>query len=652
MPGATNTTFTLTNVNLSASATYSVLVTNNFGSDLSSNAVLTVLPALVTTQPASGISATGAVLNGSVTIGLDETVVWFEWGTDTNYGNIAGATIVPAEANAAAVSGAVSGLSTNYYYHYRLAAANDYGLAYGADQEFAVAVLNTNDSGPGSLRQVIAMAGPGSTVTLLVSGTITLTSGELLITNDLTIPGPGAADLAISGNHASRVFEIGSNAMVSISGLTIRDGHAADGYNGSYIGGDGSYGGGIYNQGTLSLSGCALTENSAGNGGAGGAATYGGPGGKGGAGGGIYNANSFQASACTFSGNQAGIGGQGGSGYGGDVFAGHPGTGGDGGDGGGVYNLGTMMLTNCTLSANESGSGGVGGFGYGDATHSGDGGAGGLGGGIFNSGTLALAACTLSANSAGPGGECGSLAGGSRVNPGGSGGAGGSGGGMFNAATQPPAELLDTLVASNSGGSGGPSWYNFPVAAAGTGPDLFGPFTSLGYNLIGQTNGCTGFTNGVNADLAGTDANPLAPQLGPLANNGGPTLTMALLHGSPALDAGDDALPGPPYNLTTDQRGFPRKAGAHVDIGAFQFQPIATLPLLITGPGSAASGLQLLFSNTSGATFSVLSATNLSLPSSNWTVLGQALELAPGQFQFTDPQTTNTPQRFYRVSSP
>jgi hypothetical protein len=188
--------------------------------------------------------------------------------------------------------------------------------------------------------------------------------------------------------------------------------------------------------------------------------------------------------------------------------------------------------------------------------------------------------------------------------------------------------------------------------AAGAGPDLGGPFTSLGYNLIGQTDGCTGLTNGVNADLAGTTANPLDPQLGPLANNGGSTLTMALLHGSPALAAGDDALLGPPYHLTTDQRGFPRNIGAHVDIGAFQFQPIATPPALITLPGSAASGFQLAFTNTWSATFSVLTATNLSLPSSNWTVLGQALKLTTGQFQFTDPQTTNAPQRFYRVSSP
>jgi hypothetical protein len=561
-----------------------------YGSGLSSNAELTVLPALVTTQPASGISATGAALNGSVTVGPDETVVWFEWGTDTNYGNIAGVTVVPAEANAAAVSSALIGLSLNCIYHYRLVTANDYGLAYGADQQFAVAqtVLNTNDSGPGSLRQAIEMAslaGDGGVI-FGVTGTITLTSGELLITNNLIIIGPGATNLAISGNFASRVFEIGPNAIVSISGLTIRDGHAADGCYGYYFpGGGGSSGGGIYNQGTLNLSDCNFTNNSAGNGGGGGGGSQNGnPGGNGGAGGGIYNANTFQATACTFSGNQAGFGGDGG----------------DGGDGGGLYNLGTMMLTNCTLSSNESGSGGVGGY---SDYH------------------------------------------------GGNGGSGRSGGGIFNAASTPTAELLDTLVALNSGGSGGYVDSGTP-GALGAGPDLAGPFTSLRYNLIGQTNGCTGFISGVNADLAGTTANPLDPQLGPLANNGGPTLTMALLHGSPALDAGDNALLGPPYRLTTDQRGFPRNTGAHVDIGALQFEPIATPPVLMTVPGSAARGFQLVFTNTSSATFSVLTATNLLLPLSNWTVIGQALEIAPGQFQFTDPQTTNAPKGFYRLSSP
>jgi hypothetical protein len=65
------------------------------------------------------------------------------------------------------------------------------------------------------------------------------------------------------------------------------------------------------------------------------------------------------------------------------------------------------------------------------------------------------------------------------------------------------------------------------------------------------------------------------PKLGPLQNNGGPTFSQALLSGSPAIDAGDDSVLGPPLTLTTDQRGpgFPRKSGLHVDIGAFEAPP-------------------------------------------------------------------------------
>ena len=85
------------------------------------------------------------------------------------------------------------------------------------------------------------------------------------------------------------------------------------------------------------------------------------------------------------------------------------------------------------------------------------------------------------------------------------------------------------------------------------------------------TGGGTGFVNGVNGDIVGTFLNPIDPELGPLANNGGPTKTHALLAGSRAIDAGDNA--GVP---ATDQRGLPRKKDGNfngvavVDIGAFE----------------------------------------------------------------------------------
>jgi hypothetical protein len=216
-----------------------------------------------------------------------------------------------------------------------------------------------------------------------------------------------------------------------------------------------------------------------------------------------------------------------------------------------------------------------------------------------------------------------------------------------------------------------------PSGAPGA-PDVQGSFTSLGYNLIGRTDGSSGFTNGVNGDLAGSANAPLDPILGPLADNGGPTFTMALLHGSPALDAGSDALLQQPYNLKTDQRGFPRRSGSHVDIGAFEFQysghnanppghqlilsgTLAPNGSLQSDPAAKASdsapettaGFQLNFSDSSpGATFSVLATTNLSLPIDNWTVLGQPIQTGPGVFQFIDGDATNGIQRFYRVSSP
>jgi hypothetical protein len=99
------------------------------------------------------------------------------------------------------------------------------------------------------------------------------------------------------------------------------------------------------------------------------------------------------------------------------------------------------------------------------------------------------------------------------------------------------------------------------------GQDAFGPFASLGHNLIGKTDDSSGWTD---ADLTGKKASPLDPQLGPLQANGGPTQTAALLPGSPALDAGDITYsPGP-----NDQRGdgFSRIVNGMIDIGAFEVQ--------------------------------------------------------------------------------
>ena len=102
-------------------------------------------------------------------------------------------------------------------------------------------VLNTNDSGPYSLRSVISNAAPGQTITFasnLSGATILLTSGELLLNQNVTIDASSlAGGVQINGNANDRVLEVTNNAIVILNSLTVTNG---------YAGADGS-GGGIYN---------------------------------------------------------------------------------------------------------------------------------------------------------------------------------------------------------------------------------------------------------------------------------------------------------------------------------------------------------------------------------------------------------------------
>ncbi|WP_422924199.1 beta strand repeat-containing protein [Singulisphaera sp. PoT] len=114
-------------------------------------------------------------------------------------------------------------------------------------------VTDANDSGPGSFRQAIIDAHGGDTITFansLRGQTITLTSGELAINKDLDIEGPGAGFLTVSGNDASRVFNVSAGVNATIAGLTITDGRSGDG-------------GGIINRGNLSLQKSTVTANEA-----------------------------------------------------------------------------------------------------------------------------------------------------------------------------------------------------------------------------------------------------------------------------------------------------------------------------------------------------------------------------------------------------
>ena len=198
-----------------------------------------------------------------------------------------------------------------------------------------ITVSNTNDSGPGSLRQAIADAASGDIIAFApgLTGTITLTSGELLIDKDLTIIGPGAASLAISGNDVSRVFDIASGVTVSIYGVTIRDGYTS------------GSGGGIATMGTLRLSHAIVTGSSADNGG----------------GISVLTGGTLTLTDATISSNTATAGG------GVDVYAGtatmnnvtiQGNTTTE--TGGGIYNDGTVTLVNVTISGNGAALGGGG----------------------------------------------------------------------------------------------------------------------------------------------------------------------------------------------------------------------------------------------------------------------------------------------------
>jgi uncharacterized repeat protein (TIGR03803 family) len=136
LPSETNASLTLNNVSPAMSGNYALRVTNSLGFAVSSNASLTVLPVLVTTLPATGLSATGAVLRGSVTVGPAETLVWFEWGTDTNYGQIRGLTNLSGLNATVTFSNVLAGLNGDLINSYRLVASNSYGLAYGDPQSF------------------------------------------------------------------------------------------------------------------------------------------------------------------------------------------------------------------------------------------------------------------------------------------------------------------------------------------------------------------------------------------------------------------------------------------------------------------------------------------------------------------------------------
>ena len=162
-------------------------------------------------------------------------------------------------------------------------------------------VTSANDSGAGSLRQALIDAQPGDTIIFRPNfpGTILLSSGELVVSNSLTILGPGPLNLRIDAAYNSRVFNIQAGEVVTLSGLTIMNGSAqgatGSSDNSSPNGGPGQ-GGGIINAGLLTLTNCTVLGNTV----AGGNTVFdgGGPVAGDGEGGGIYNSGSLSLVNC------------------------------------------------------------------------------------------------------------------------------------------------------------------------------------------------------------------------------------------------------------------------------------------------------------------------------------------------------------------
>ena len=276
-------------------------------------------------------------------------------------------------------------------------------------------VLNLNDSGPNSLRAEIAAAQDGDTIHFagkLAGHTITLSSGQLVVNKSLDIEWLNAGNLTVSGNNASRVFDIQGGATVTIGGLTIADGLVVD-----------DKGGGIANEegATLHLVNDTFADNTA----------YG-------IGGGLWNADgaTVTVSGSTFTGNKA---------FGSLTFS-YPEEGFSPGsgttEGGAIDTDGTATVTDSTFTGNLA-QGITGSSGTGGGAH---------GGAISTDGDLTVSGCTFTGNLA-RGGDGGA---GSSGNDGGSGGQ--AEGGAF--AIGVPTSVVDVSYSTftnnqSLGGTGG-----------------------------------------------------------------------------------------------------------------------------------------------------------------------------------------------------
>ena len=357
-------------------------------------------------------------------------------------------------------------------------------------------------------------------ITFAITTPITLTTVNLNnVTDDAAATGDLdiTQDLIIAGQGANRTIVDGAN-NVGIDGVFHIVGTVNVAISGMTIrnasGGPNNYGGGVRNFGNLTLSNSVVSGNNI---------TLG-------SGGGIANLGTLTLINSTVNGNTAS------------------------GDGGGIFNDSgkTITLIGSTVSRNTSG--GVLG-----------------GGGINNQGQATLINVTISGNSANwDGGGISTVTGVNAdaltlnnvtitgntadANIDGT----GNGGGIYRPSnTLDAISLRNTIVAANTD-------------RGGQAPDCSGVLTSQGFNLVGDTTGCT--FKATASDQAGAGASRIAPLLGPLRNNGSTNQTHAPLTGSPAINRGNPgAADGDSTTCaSTDERGVARPQGTTCDIGAHE----------------------------------------------------------------------------------
>ncbi|MCY2990553.1 MAG: hypothetical protein NTY19_22150, partial [Planctomycetota bacterium] len=432
-------------------------------------------------------------------------------------------------------------------------------------------------------------------LTLAGTGENSAATGDLDVTESLTIVGAGAAVTTIDAGALDRVFQTLAGVRLNLIGVTVTGGAAPGGEDGgailsagpllvenSILSGNsaGRHGGGILGSGIVTITGSTLSNNMSGV-----------------DGGGLYgNAVVVAVSNSSFTSNSAGQDGGGIFNNGGAVSItdsqldqntapAH--------SGGGVFNAGagsTLAILRSRFTTNTAPFNGGGlAVATGTVTITASTFSGGLadqGGGVFNNdGHVTITSSTFSGNQAvsNGGGLFNDLASARATisNSTFSGNSSVGAGAIANNAGQ--VTIASSTVTANSttgtsaGGvlntSGTVTVSNSVVAGtAANKPDVQGVFSSGGHNLIGNVGPATGFTHGTNGDLVGGGGNPVIDaKLGPLTDSGGPTFTHLPLAGSPVIDAGGST------SLTFDQRGSPREwdgdtnGTATADIGAVEY---------------------------------------------------------------------------------